>query len=82
MSVMSQLCRLESVGLIPVTQVVPGLQYFFRHTLVQAATYASLLTSGACTTQWAGRWGTSAPTAAALGHGPRPTGHCHGESRR
>jgi serine phosphatase RsbU (regulator of sigma subunit)/tetratricopeptide (TPR) repeat protein len=39
------LSNLESTGLIQVAQVQPELQYYFRHSLVQEAAYASLLVS-------------------------------------
>ena len=45
MTVLSQLSELESAGLIQVAQVEPDLEYFFRHSLVQDAVYASLLSS-------------------------------------
>lgn len=45
MTVMSQLSTLESAGLIRVAQFEPDLEYLFRHSLVQDATYATLLPS-------------------------------------
>jgi serine phosphatase RsbU (regulator of sigma subunit) len=45
MTVMSQLSTLESAGLIRLAQFEPDLEYLFRHTLVQDAAYATLLTS-------------------------------------
>jgi predicted ATPase len=39
----STLSNLESAGLIQVAQVQPDLEYYFRHSLVQEAAYASLL---------------------------------------
>lgn len=43
MSLISQLHTLESVGLVRVAQVMPDLEYLFRHSMVQDAAYASLL---------------------------------------
>lgn len=43
MSLMGQLGSLEAAGLLRVAQVEPDLEYFFRHSLVQEAAYASLL---------------------------------------
>lgn len=45
MTLISHLSSLESAGLIRVAQVEPELEYLFRHTLVQEAAYASLLTT-------------------------------------
>jgi serine phosphatase RsbU (regulator of sigma subunit) len=45
MTVMSQLSTLESAGLIRLAQFEPDLEYLFRHTLVQDAAYATLLTT-------------------------------------
>jgi serine phosphatase RsbU (regulator of sigma subunit) len=45
MTVMSQLNTLESAGLIRLAQLEPDLEYLFRHTLVQDAAYATLLTT-------------------------------------
>ena len=45
MTVMSQLSTLESAGLIRLAQFEPDLEYLFRHTLVQDAAYATLLTA-------------------------------------
>jgi serine phosphatase RsbU (regulator of sigma subunit)/tetratricopeptide (TPR) repeat protein len=45
MTVMSRLSALESAGLIRVAQIEPDLEYLFRHSLVQDAVYASLLSS-------------------------------------
>lgn len=42
-STISTLSSLESAGLIQVAQVQPDLEYFFRHSLVQEAAYASIL---------------------------------------
>jgi serine phosphatase RsbU (regulator of sigma subunit) len=44
-TLLSQLGRMESGGLIQVAQVEPDLHYAFRHALVQDAAYASLLIS-------------------------------------
>ena len=43
MTVISQLSRLESAGLIRLVQYEPELEYLFRHVLVQDAAYGSLL---------------------------------------
>ena len=43
MSLITQLHTLESVGLVRVAQVMPDLEYLFRHSMVQDAAYASLL---------------------------------------
>jgi serine phosphatase RsbU (regulator of sigma subunit) len=43
MSVINHLSLLESAGLVSLTQVMPDVEYLFRHTLVQEAAYASLL---------------------------------------
>jgi predicted ATPase len=43
MTVISQLGRLETSGLIRLAQVEPDLEYLFRHSLVQEAAYHSLL---------------------------------------
>jgi tetratricopeptide (TPR) repeat protein len=43
MTIMSQLSRLETSGLIRLAQIEPDLEYLFRHTLVQEAAYHSLL---------------------------------------
>jgi tetratricopeptide (TPR) repeat protein len=45
MTVISQLSALESAGLLRVAQYEPELEYLFRHTLVQDAAYATLLSS-------------------------------------
>ena len=45
MTVISQLSRLESAGLIRLVQYEPELEYLFRHVLVQDAAYGSLLTT-------------------------------------
>jgi serine phosphatase RsbU (regulator of sigma subunit)/tetratricopeptide (TPR) repeat protein len=45
MTVMSQLSALESAGLLRLAQYGPDLEYLFRHTLVQDAAYATLLSS-------------------------------------
>jgi serine phosphatase RsbU (regulator of sigma subunit) len=45
MSVISELSRLESAGLIRLVQYEPELEYLFRHALVQDAAYGTLLTS-------------------------------------
>jgi tetratricopeptide (TPR) repeat protein len=45
MTVMNQLNTLESAGLIRLAQFEPDLEYLFRHTLVQDAAYATLLTT-------------------------------------
>lgn len=44
-STMNALSGLESSGLILISEVQPDLIYYFRHTLVQDAAYASLLAS-------------------------------------
>ena len=41
--VMGHLGTLESAGLIRLAQLMPDLEYLFRHALVQDAAYASLL---------------------------------------
>ena len=43
MNVMNHLNTLEASGLVRLAQVVPDLEYLFRHNLVQDAAYASLL---------------------------------------
>ena len=43
MTVISQLNKLESSGLIRLAQTEPELEYLFRHALVQDAAYESLL---------------------------------------
>ena len=43
MNLMSHLNTLEGHGLVRLAQVIPDLEYLFRHTLVQDAAYASLL---------------------------------------
>lgn len=43
MNIMSHLNTLEASGLVRLAQVVPDLEYLFRHNLVQDAAYASLL---------------------------------------
>ncbi len=43
MSLLGQLGSLEAAGLVRVAQVEPDLEYFFRHSLVQDAAYASLV---------------------------------------
>ncbi len=43
MNVISHLSTLESAGLVRLAQVMPDLEYLFRHILVQDAVYASLL---------------------------------------
>jgi serine phosphatase RsbU (regulator of sigma subunit)/tetratricopeptide (TPR) repeat protein len=43
-TVISQLSRLESAGLIRLAQYEPELEYLFRHALVQDAAYGTLLT--------------------------------------
>jgi serine phosphatase RsbU (regulator of sigma subunit) len=43
MTVISQLSRLESAGLIRLVQYEPELEYLFRHVLVQDAAYSTLL---------------------------------------
>ena len=45
MTVISQLSRLESAGLIRLVQYEPELEYLFRHALVQDAAYGTLLTT-------------------------------------
>lgn len=45
MTVISQLSKLESAGLIRLVQYEPELEYLFRHALVQDAAYGTLLTS-------------------------------------
>jgi serine phosphatase RsbU (regulator of sigma subunit) len=45
MSVISELSRLESAGLIRLVQYEPELEYLFRHALVQDAAYGTLLTA-------------------------------------
>ena len=45
MTLIGQLSRLESAGLIRLAQFEPDLEYLFRHSLVQDAAYDSLLTS-------------------------------------
>ena len=45
MTVISQLSKLESVGLIRLVQYEPELEYLFRHALVQDAAYGSLLST-------------------------------------
>ena len=45
MTIMSELGKLESAGLIRLAQLEPELEYLFRHVLVQDAAYASLLVS-------------------------------------
>jgi serine phosphatase RsbU (regulator of sigma subunit) len=45
MTVISQLSRLESAGLISLAQYEPELEYLFRHVLVQDAAYGTLLTT-------------------------------------
>jgi len=44
-SVISELSRLESAGLIRLVQYEPELEYLFRHALVQDAAYGTLLTA-------------------------------------
>jgi serine phosphatase RsbU (regulator of sigma subunit)/tetratricopeptide (TPR) repeat protein len=43
MNVINHLNTLEASGLVRLAQVVPDLEYLFRHNLVQDAAYASLL---------------------------------------
>lgn len=43
MNIMSHLNTLEASGLVRLAQVMPDLEYLFRHTLVQDAAYASLV---------------------------------------
>ena len=43
MTVISELSRLESAGLIRLVQYEPELEYLFRHALVQDAAYGTLL---------------------------------------
>ena len=43
MTVISELSRLESAGLIQLAQYEPELEYLFRHALVQDAAYGTLL---------------------------------------
>jgi len=43
MTVISELSRLESAGLIRLVQYEPELEYLFRHALVQEAAYGTLL---------------------------------------
>lgn len=43
MNVINHLSTLETAGLVRLAQVVPDLEYLFRHILVQDAVYASLL---------------------------------------
>ena len=43
MTVISELSRLESAGLIRLAQYEPELEYLFRHALVQDAAYGTLL---------------------------------------
>lgn len=43
MNLMNHLNTLEASGLVSLAQVVPDLEYLFRHNLVQDAAYASLL---------------------------------------
>ena len=45
MTVISQLSKLESAGLIRLVQYEPELEYLFRHVLVQDAAYGTLLTT-------------------------------------
>jgi len=45
MNVINHLSTLETAGLVRLAQVVPDLEYLFRHVLVQDAVYASLLHS-------------------------------------
>ena len=45
MTVISQLSKLESAGLIRLAQYEPELEYLFRHALVQDAAYSTLLTT-------------------------------------
>ena len=45
MTVISQLSRLESAGLIRLVRYEPELEYLFRHALVQDAAYGTLLTT-------------------------------------
>jgi serine phosphatase RsbU (regulator of sigma subunit)/tetratricopeptide (TPR) repeat protein len=45
MSVITELSRLESAGLIRLVQYEPELEYLFRHALVQDAAYGTLLTA-------------------------------------
>jgi serine phosphatase RsbU (regulator of sigma subunit) len=45
MSLFNSLSMLETAGLIQVAQVEPDLEYFFSHSMVQDAAYASLLES-------------------------------------
>jgi tetratricopeptide (TPR) repeat protein len=43
MTIINQLSRLETSGLIRLAQIEPDLEYLFRHILVQEAAYHSLL---------------------------------------
>jgi len=43
MTLVAHLTALEASGLIRLAEVQPELEYFFRHALVQEATYASIL---------------------------------------
>ena len=43
MNVINHLSELETAGLVRLAQVIPDLEYRFRHILVQDAVYASLL---------------------------------------
>ena len=43
MTLLRQLNKLESAGLVSIAQIEPDLEYLFRHALVREAAYSSLL---------------------------------------